>query len=87
MTNPDTSGMNVAAELAKLRGEMSTGFERIAGQLNLITEAQKNHTADIADLDRRVAALEARRWPLGPIAALAAVVSAVVAGVVYIAGL
>lgn len=86
MTTPSGAGFNVAAELAKLRGEMTTGFAEIKGQLSSIAQAQNTTAADVADLQNRVTALEARRWPLGPVAATAAVVSAVAAGIQYLAG-
>lgn len=83
---------NVAAALAELRGEMTAGFARLEGQLNLINQAQTRNTQDIRDLEvqtaaqvraleDRVTALEARRWPVGVIAASSGAVSAVVAGV------
>lgn len=84
MTTPDPSGLNVAAELAKLRGEMSTGFAEIKGQLTLITQAQTATAQDVAELDKRVAALEARRWPMASMAAISGVVSAVVAVVAFL---
>ncbi|AKA61767.1 hypothetical protein SEA_MAIH_29 [Streptomyces phage Maih] len=82
----DASGVNVAAELAMLRGEMTTGFERIAGQLNLIAQAQTATATDVSELERRVTALEARRWPIGVIAAVSGAVSAVVAIGAFLVG-
>lgn len=79
MNVSDTSGMNVAAELASLRGEMTTGFAQLDGKLSLIVQAQDTVSADVSELDRRVSALEARRWPLGTVAALSGAVSALVA--------
>lgn len=86
VTTPDGSNLNVAAELARLRGEMSTGFEQIKGQLALIAQAQTSHGEDIADLERRVTALEERRIPIGPLAAVSGAVSAIVAAVALIMG-
>lgn len=87
MTTPPGDGLNVAAELAGLRGEMSTGFAEIKGQLALIADRQASTTddlnklsADLEKLDGRVTALEGRRWPLVPIASLSGVVAAVAAG-------
>jgi len=82
----DTSGVNVAAELAMLRGEMTTGFEKIHGQLSLIAQAQNVTAGDVTELERRVSALEARRWPVGMIAAVSGVVSAVVAAGAFLVG-
>jgi hypothetical protein len=73
-------GLNVAAELAELRGAMETGFARLEGQLNLINQAQSRTTQDMKALEDRVAALEARRMPMGVLAAASGAVSAVVAG-------
>ena len=81
MTTPTTDSLNVAAELAKLRGEMTTGFAEIKGQLGQIAQAQDNTAKAVDDLDRRVTALEERRWPIGPLAAVAGVVSAAVSAV------
>lgn len=86
MTDNPNEGMNVAAELAKLRGEMTTSFAEIKGQLSIIAQAQDTTAKDVEDLNLRVSALEARRWPLGTIAALSGGVSAVVAGLAYLAG-
>lgn len=86
MTMPPGDGLNVAAELARLRGEMTTGFSEIKGQLGLIAQAQNTTAVQVQDLDKRVSDLEARRWPMGPIAVLSGVVSAVVAGAAYFAG-
>lgn len=86
MNAPLGDGLNVAAELARLRGEMSTGFAEIKGQLGLIAQGQADNSADIVSLEKRVAALEARRWPLAPMAAVSGAVSAVVAVAAYVAG-
>ena len=93
MTTPPGDGLNVAAELAGLRGEMSTGFAEIKGQLALISDRQSETVKDIGKLsndidklDTRVTALEERRWPLGSMAAVSGAVSAVVAVVAYLAG-
>lgn len=86
----ETDGMNVAAEIAELRGEMAAGFARLEGQLNLINQTQQRTAQDVEDLevstdrrfkdlDSRVAALEARRWPVASVAAVSGVVSAAVA--------
>lgn len=86
MSMTDAGSVNVAAELAMLRGEMTTGFERIHGQLNMIAQAQTVTAKDVADLEVRVTALEARRWPVGIIAAVSGVVSAVVAAGAFLVG-
>lgn len=86
------SNMNVAAELAELRGEMAAGFARLEGQLNLINQTQQRTVQDVEDLevstdarfkalDGRVSALEARRWPIASLTAVSGAVSAAVAGV------
>lgn len=75
-TEPD---LNVAAELARLRGEMTTAFEQVKGQLALIAQAQGQTQTDLDDLDKRVTALEARRIPLAVLAAVSGAVSAAVA--------
>lgn len=82
----DASGVNVAAELAMMRGEMTTGFEKIHGQLSLIAQAQNATAGDVAKLEGRVTALEARRWPIGVIAAVSGSVSAVVAAGAFLVG-
>lgn len=85
-------GFNVAAEIAELRGEMAAGFARLEGQLNLINQTQQRTAQDVRDLEAandarfkalegRVTALEARRWPVGIIAASSGAVSALAAGV------
>lgn len=69
--------VNVAAELAALRGAMDVGFARVTGRLDLISEKQDRTTRDLEDLDERVTALEARRWPVGMIVAISGCMSAV----------
>lgn len=82
----EAGNVNVAAELAMLRGEMATGFERINGQLNMIAQAQTATAKDVSELETRVTALEARRWPIGVIAAVSGAVSAVVAVGAFLVG-
>lgn len=84
--------LNVAAALATLRGEMAAGFARLEGQLNLISQAQDNAAKDIdavndrvESLEGRVSDLEARRWPMGPLMAITAVVGAIAAVATYFA--
>lgn len=86
MTTPTADSLNVAAELAKLRGEMTTGFAEIKGQLGQIAQAQDNTAKAVDDLEGRVSALEARRWPIGPLTVIAAVVSAAVSGAALFLG-
>lgn len=74
-----TEPLNVAAELAGLRGSMETGFARLEGRLDVITASQGHTERELTDLDTRVTALEARRVPLAPMAAVSGAVSAVVA--------
>lgn len=76
--------LNVAAELARLRGDMTTGLAKIEGQLNLLVQSQGQVRTDLDDLDRRVTALEARRIPLAVLATVSAAVSAVIAGAAFL---
>lgn len=75
----DFGGLNVAAELAGLRGEMAVGFARIEGAIAALTQSVDRNRSDVGELDKRVTALEARRWPIASMAALSGVVSAVIA--------
>ena len=75
---------NVGAELAALRGAMDTGFARLEGRLDLLVQSQDQVWEQVKDLDARVSALEARRWPspsaswpLAGVVAAAGVLSAV----------
>ncbi len=70
---------DVALVIEKLRGDMATGFARLEGRLDLIAQSQDRTVKDLEDLDARVTALEARRVPLGTLAATSGAVSAVVA--------
>lgn len=87
MATPDTSGLNVAAELAALRGSMETGFAKIEGAIAALTQSI-DHTRDDLDdleseLDRlsdRVSALEARRVPWPLVTTVSGAASAIVAG-------
>lgn len=78
--------LNVAAELAGLRGEMHTSLAEIKGQLALVIQSTDGARDDVQELGRRVEALEERRWPLAPMAAVSGAVSAVVAAVAFLAG-
>ena len=81
---PISDGMNVAAELAGLRGEMVAGFARLEGRLDLIASGQNRTEADVSNLQQRVSDLEARRIPIGPMAALSGAISAVVTVVAFV---
>lgn len=72
-------GLNVAAALATLRGDMNAGFARLEGLLTRLGDQQDRTTKDLAELEQRVSALEERRWPVASVAALSGVVSAGVA--------
>lgn len=85
MTEP-APGLNVAAELAELRGEMVAGFARLEGQLNLITQKQDTTAKDLDELEQLVTELESRRWPLGSMAAVSGGVSGAVAVVALLLG-
>lgn len=58
---------------------MTTGFAKIGGQLDVIASNQGQVRRDLDSLEGRVTALEARRVPLGLLAAVSGAVSAVVA--------
>lgn len=72
-------GSSMSVELVRLRGEMTTGFAKIGGQLDVIASNQGQVRRDLDSLEGRVTALEARRVPLGLLAAVSGAVSAVVA--------
>ena len=42
-----------AVELAILRGEMLSGFERLSGEIALVAQNQARNASDIDDLDHR----------------------------------
>lgn len=71
--------LNVAAELALLRGLMDTGFATLQGSLNLIAQSHGQTTEELRSLDARVTSLEARRIPMGALTVVSGVVSAVIA--------
>lgn len=84
MTAAPDPTTNIAAELAKLRGEISTGLESIKGSLALLVDRTNRTDADVkqlrTDVEDELKALRAevdglkeRRWPLPVIGALAAV--------------
>lgn len=72
-----SDGLNVAAELAGLKGAMETGFAEVKGELALIRQSQSTTADDVAALETRVAALEARRVPWPLVAVVSGAVSAV----------
>lgn len=75
----DDEVYSVSIELSRLRGEMTTGFAKLEGQLSLLVASDADRRSDIADLEKRVGALESRRWPLASMAAVSGLVSAIVA--------
>ena len=79
MGDTGANGLNVAAELAGLRGEMAVGFARIEGAITALTQSVDRAKSDVDELEKRVAALEERRWPMGSMAAVSGAVSAIVA--------
>lgn len=86
MSDAGSGELRVSLELERLRGEMTTGFAEIKGQLSGIAAAQADNAKDIEALEGRVAALEARRWPAASIAMLSGAVSTVVAVVALLIG-
>lgn len=79
-------GMQIASELAGLRTQMEVGFARLEGRLDLIAQSQGQFREDLSDLEdavgdveKRVKALEDRRWPVGQMAAVSGVVGTVAA--------
>ena len=87
MSTPETNGLNIAAELAGLRGEMATGFARVEGAINALTQSVNRTRDDLEDLETdlenlagRVSALEARRVPWPLVTTVSGVASAAVAG-------
>ena len=82
----DIPDLNVAAELAGLRGEMVAGFARLEGQLNLISQAHSRTASDLDELEKRVTALEERRWPVTMLATVSGVISLAVAALTLALG-
>ncbi|MFE5868825.1 hypothetical protein ACFQ6V_09245 [Streptomyces roseifaciens] len=76
MTLPDQTG--VAVELERLRGAVDTGFATLNGRLDVSLQRTTVAESDIADLERRIAALERARWPLPSLAAVVAVIGLLV---------
>ncbi|QBZ73522.1 hypothetical protein SEA_MISCHIEF19_37 [Streptomyces phage Mischief19] len=86
-TNGDGEGIgSVALELERLRGEVMAGFARISGQIENLDAKHDRTVKDVEELDKRVTALEERRWPVGLVAALSGTVSAGVAAVGLLIG-
>lgn len=86
MTTPNQDNQSVSVELARLRGEMTTGFAEIKGQLTAIVSAQADNAKDIDALEQRVSQLESRRWPMASVATLSGAISAAVAAVAFMVG-
>lgn len=82
----ESTGVNVAAELAGMRGEMVAGFARLEGRLDVIASSQDRAASDIDKLDKRVTALEERRIPVAMLSAMSGGVSAAVAAVAFFLG-
>lgn len=89
----------VLRELSQMRGELGR-LSSLAGEISTscavlisrsdrterdLRELREEKDADVENLQGQIDALKERRWPLGVIAAMAAVASAVIAGVALIA--
>lgn len=68
--------LNVAAEIAQLRGTMDTGFAKVEGQLALLVHSSETNKAELKELEGRVTALEERRIPWAMLAMMSGAVSA-----------
>ncbi|MEV4438531.1 hypothetical protein AB0K09_05830 [Streptomyces sp. NPDC049577] len=68
----------VAVELERLRGAVDTGFATLNGRLDVSLQRTSAVESDIAELERRIAALERARWPLPSLAAVVAVIGLLV---------
>lgn len=75
---------DVAVELERLRGTVTTGFARVEGSLAVLVEQSNRNKEDVrqlredtnrslAELDQRLTLLERTRWPLPAVAALTGV--------------
>lgn len=62
---------SVLVQLTALRGDMTTGFARLGGQLDVIAQKQDTTARDVDELDQRVTALEARRVPWALLSSMA----------------
>lgn len=58
---------------------MDTGFAKLEGSIALLARNSELNQGSLEQLDKRVTALEARRIPIGLLAAVSGAVSAVVA--------
>jgi hypothetical protein len=85
MADDGGNNQGLALEISGLRGEMSTSFAKIEGQLGLLVASDVRRERDLAQLDARVTALEARRVPWALVAGLSGAVSAVGAAVSFLA--
>ena len=85
MADDGGNNQGLALEISGLRGEMSTSFAKIEGQLGLLVASDVRRERALAQLDARVTALEARRVPWALVAGLSGAVSAVGAAVSFLA--
>lgn len=70
---------DVAVELAELRGCMTTGFVRLEERLAAYTRDVTDIKGEADKLEKRVDALEERRWPVAQVTMLSGVVGTVAA--------
>ncbi|MCM1972346.1 hypothetical protein [Streptomyces sp. G1] len=81
MTTASNPGDNIAAEIARLRGEIQTGLEQIKGTLGVLVERTNRTDQDVRqlrtdvekeidDLKAEVNELKKGRWPLAQLGAL-----------------
>lgn len=76
----------LALALEGLRGTVETGFATVRGDINLLARGEAMNVRETQELDARVSALEARRFPLPTIGGIMGVAGAVFAGLSLVKG-
>lgn len=85
MVTPQES-TQVAVELERLRGALTTGFAELNGRLDTTLQRTGQTEKDIEDLQVRMAALERARWPFPSLAALVGLAALAIALIPVLSG-
>lgn len=76
----------LALALESIRGTVETGFTAVRGDINLLAHKESRNASDVLELDKRVNALEDRRFPLPAIGGIMGVIGVLISLIATVKG-